>query len=378
MSGAHQPTAVAIRDDRLTGLFTLPYLEELLKRDWSVAQREKRSIAVFAIDIDALDLYNTTFGRAAGDSTIRRVAHVVSGCLRRSSDVTARIDGGSLIAFAPGLTTEQALRIGQLMAERVRDLRIHHPRSAVLRYVSVSVGVCAAVPDPADSPAGLVEKSQKQLQIAKKVGAQSGGVRLSPRPGAGNSCRAAGLASRANSRTARHHGVKDTGDFMQFTRAIVRPPAGTFAAGLSSAAEGPPDLDKALEQHAHYVQALRDCGLEVTSLEPDDAYPDSTFVEDTAIMTERGAIVMRPGAPSREGEVASMGGACEISIRSCPPSTLRAPWTAAISAKRTDIFSSACRRAPMSTARINWSGTCIGGDTLRASSTSGAMRRCCI
>ena len=170
LSGAHQPTAVAIRDDRLTGLFTLPYLEELLKRDWSVAQREKRSIAVFAIDIDALDLYNATFGRAAGDSTIRRVAHVVSGCLRRSSDVTARIDGGSLIAFAPGLTTEQALRIGQLMAERVRDLRIHHPRSAVLRYVSVSVGVCAVVPDPADSPATLLQKSQTQLQLAKKSG----------------------------------------------------------------------------------------------------------------------------------------------------------------------------------------------------------------
>jgi diguanylate cyclase (GGDEF)-like protein/PAS domain S-box-containing protein len=170
LSGAHQPTAVAIRDDRLTGLFTLAYLEELLKRDWSVAQREKRSIAVFAIDIDALDLYNATFGRAAGDSMIRRVAHVVSGCLRRSSDVTARIEGGSLIAFAPGLTTEQALRIGQLMAERVRELRIHHPRSAILRYVSVSVGVCAAVPDSADSSAGLVEKSQKQLQIAKKSG----------------------------------------------------------------------------------------------------------------------------------------------------------------------------------------------------------------
>jgi diguanylate cyclase (GGDEF)-like protein/PAS domain S-box-containing protein len=170
LSGAHQPTAVAIRDDRLTGLFTLPYLEELLKRDWSVAQREKRNMAVFAVDIDALDLYNTTFGRAAGDSTIRRVAHVVSGCLRRSSDVTARIDGGSLIAFAPGLTHEQALRIGQLMAERVRDLRIHHPRSVVLRYVSVSVGVAAAVPDPTDSPAELVQKSQQQLQVAKKSG----------------------------------------------------------------------------------------------------------------------------------------------------------------------------------------------------------------
>jgi diguanylate cyclase (GGDEF)-like protein/PAS domain S-box-containing protein len=170
LSGAHQPTAVAVRDDRLTGLYTLPYLQELLKRDWAIAQRERRSIAVFAIDIDSLDLYNATFGRGAGDSAIRRVAHCVSGCLRRSSDVTARIEGGSLMAFAPGLSLEQALALGQVMAERVRELRIHHPRSGVLRYISVSVGVCAAVPAPDEHPASLAEKSQLQLKLAKKSG----------------------------------------------------------------------------------------------------------------------------------------------------------------------------------------------------------------
>lgn len=170
LSGAHQPTGIAVRDDRLTGLFTLPYLQELLKRDWAIAQREHRSIAVFAVDIDALDLYNATFGRAAGDSAIRRVAHCISGCLRRSSDVTARIDGGSLMAFAPGLTIEQAFKLGELMAERVRELRIHHPRSAVLRYVSVSVGVGAAVPGADDEPSALLDNSQQQLKLAKKSG----------------------------------------------------------------------------------------------------------------------------------------------------------------------------------------------------------------
>jgi diguanylate cyclase (GGDEF)-like protein len=90
--------------------------------------------------------------------------------LRRSSDVTARIDGGSLIAFAPGLSIEQALRVGQLMAERVRDLRIHHPRSAVLRYISVSVGVCASTPGASDSPSELLQRAQQQLQFAKKSG----------------------------------------------------------------------------------------------------------------------------------------------------------------------------------------------------------------
>jgi dimethylargininase len=93
---------------------------------------------------------------------------------------------------------------------------------------------------------------------------------------------------------------------MNFTRAIVRPPAATFAGGLSSAAEGPPDIGRALEQHSAYVAALRGLGLEVTQLEPDAAYPDGTFVEDTAIVTGRGAVLTRPGAPSREGEVLIM------------------------------------------------------------------------
>lgn len=91
-----------------------------------------------------------------------------------------------------------------------------------------------------------------------------------------------------------------------FTRAVVRPPAGNFAAGLSSAAEGAPDLDRALEQHSQYVSTLRGCGLEVTCLQPDEVHPDATFVEDTAIVTARGAVLTRPGAPSRQGEVRSM------------------------------------------------------------------------
>ena len=56
------------------------------------------------------------------------------------------------------------------MAERVRDLRIHHPRSAVLRYISVSVGVCAAVPAPPTVLPIFLQKAQQQLQFAKKSG----------------------------------------------------------------------------------------------------------------------------------------------------------------------------------------------------------------
>jgi dimethylargininase len=91
-----------------------------------------------------------------------------------------------------------------------------------------------------------------------------------------------------------------------FTRAIVRPPAPNFAGGLRTAGLGTPDYALALKQHEGYCAALEQCGLTLTRLEPDHTYPDSTFVEDVAIVTDAFAILTRPGAPSRAGEVESM------------------------------------------------------------------------
>jgi dimethylargininase len=96
---------------------------------------------------------------------------------------------------------------------------------------------------------------------------------------------------------------------MRFTRAIVRPPAATFADGITAASLGPPDLALALEQHVAYCRALEDLGLSLVRLDPDPDFPDSTFVEDTAIVTTNGAILTRPGASSRAGEVAAVGAA---------------------------------------------------------------------
>lgn len=76
--------------------------------------------------------------------------------------------------------------------------------------------------------------------------------------------------------------------------------------GLTTAQSGKPDYPTALQQHARYVLALEECGLEVMVLEADEDYPDSTFVEDTALLTSRCAVLTRPGAPSRRGETAAI------------------------------------------------------------------------
>jgi dimethylargininase len=131
-----------------------------------------------------------------------------------------------------------------------------------------------------------------------------------------------------------------------FTKAIVRPPSAKFAEGLTTVDLGTPNYARALEQHAAYCEALERCGLTLTRLEADERYPDSTFVEDTAVIVgnptkqkparKQGlanddlsavnralsngrasapAVLTRPGAASRAGEVENIA---EVLTRFCP------------------------------------------------------------
>jgi len=94
--------------------------------------------------------------------------------------------------------------------------------------------------------------------------------------------------------------------FARFTRAILRVPGANFADGITAADEGPPQLERALEQHASYSDALRGLGLTLEILPADEGFPDGTFVEDTAIVMPKGAIITRPGADSRRGETGAI------------------------------------------------------------------------
>jgi dimethylargininase len=91
-----------------------------------------------------------------------------------------------------------------------------------------------------------------------------------------------------------------------FTHAITRRPAASITAGLRAVDTGTPDLGLMQSHHDAYVATLKGTGATVVELPPLEAYPDSVFVEDTALCLPQGAVVMRPGAPSRLGEAAEM------------------------------------------------------------------------
>lgn len=94
--------------------------------------------------------------------------------------------------------------------------------------------------------------------------------------------------------------------FVDFNRALVRKPARSVVGGLAATDRGPPSFAGVAQEHAAYARALEDAGVTVDHLPPLEAFPDSIFVEDAALVFPGAAIVLRPGAATRRGEAAEI------------------------------------------------------------------------
>lgn len=129
------------RDDPVTGLLNARAFRDVLARDWAVAAREKTSLALVAFTLDEFSAYFDVFGRHAADSCLRRVAQAIRRCLRRASDVAARIESGDsdhLVVLAHSSNEEAVTEFAGRISEAVRELGLHHPRSSRERFVTVS------------------------------------------------------------------------------------------------------------------------------------------------------------------------------------------------------------------------------------------------
>ena len=97
----------------------------------------------------------------------------------------------------------------------------------------------------------------------------------------------------------------------QFTHAICRIPANSIIEGLRAEDTGTPDAARFRSDHAHYMAVLERAGMKVDVLPALEEFPDSVFVEDPALCLPDLAVVLRPGAASREGEAAAIRPALE-------------------------------------------------------------------
>jgi diguanylate cyclase (GGDEF)-like protein len=164
------PGALAAAVDRSSGLSTPEHLLEVLRRDWSIAQRDGRTLTVMRIDVDGCREYHEVFGRGATENVLRQVGRTIAACMRRSSDVVARLADGEYLAFAVSMEPEAGRLHGERIVARVRDLAILHPRSPSGRYLTVSAGVVSTVPPREAGSEAMLEASQRAVAEARLQG----------------------------------------------------------------------------------------------------------------------------------------------------------------------------------------------------------------
>jgi diguanylate cyclase (GGDEF)-like protein/PAS domain S-box-containing protein len=159
-----------MREDRLTGLASRPWFEELLLREWAAAKREGRRLSLLLFDIDGLRTYNDTFNRSAGDSCIRQVARTIGSSYRRGVDVTGRWENGCIAVMVGQGAASAVSDYASVVAQRVIDLRIQNPRAATQKYITVTTGIAGCAPKRDTDIRALLLAAEDALREAKKEG----------------------------------------------------------------------------------------------------------------------------------------------------------------------------------------------------------------
>jgi diguanylate cyclase (GGDEF)-like protein len=147
------------RDDPVTGLLNRTAFRDVLAHDWAVAARERSSLALVSFKVEEFDAYLQVFGRHATDSCLRRVAQAIRRCLRRASDVAARVDDCTMMVLAHASSEAGVSEFAAKISSSVRELGIHHPRAKAARFVTVSHRICVTPADGNEKNAEAFLKS---------------------------------------------------------------------------------------------------------------------------------------------------------------------------------------------------------------------------
>lgn len=167
LKGALRDAQVRLRqldwNDGVTGLLSRKAFTQLVQRDWLIARRDEQRITVVVFQVEAFEKYRELYGKHAADSCIRKITHAITGALRRAGDVAGRISDDRFGVLIGGAESDKATEFARQIARKVRELAIHHPRSQVARFVTVSYGISSEIPSRKTSSCSLVAGAEAEL-----------------------------------------------------------------------------------------------------------------------------------------------------------------------------------------------------------------------
>ena len=159
--------------DPATGLHTQQHFQDFLEREWRRAARHRYCVAVIMIEIDHFRAYQERHGKPEGDACLKAVAGVLKPMIHRPGDVIARYGGAGKFGIVLGITDGTG---AMLLAERLRlaveSLKKPNPASPSTPFVTISLGVAAALPDRegAWQDIALIASAERALARAQEAG----------------------------------------------------------------------------------------------------------------------------------------------------------------------------------------------------------------
>nr|WP_246441440.1 sensor domain-containing diguanylate cyclase [Xanthobacter tagetidis] len=155
--------------DVLTGLANRRRFDQALTEHWAKSISGGGPVAVMLIDLDHFKAVNDTFGHAAGDECLRRVAAAVQEAMTPSADVAARYGGEEFAVLLPNATGEEAMAVARSMRRSLRMVdwtRI----DPLLDRLTVSIGICAVRRPSAIATVEAMKLADDMLYRAKNGG----------------------------------------------------------------------------------------------------------------------------------------------------------------------------------------------------------------
>lgn len=156
--------------DPLTGLTNRRMFEQSLVKEWSRLNRSASVLSLLSIDVDNFKALNDSQGHLRGDEYLIQVAAALGKFARRQVDVAARYGGEEFALILPATDAAGAAQIAESIRCAIAELRLPHPASAVVPFLTVSVGVATVTGDSNWSRKDLMAAADRALYRAKNAG----------------------------------------------------------------------------------------------------------------------------------------------------------------------------------------------------------------
>lgn len=162
--------------EKMAMLDGLTHLDNRRKFDMQFANEYRRALrdgtplSIALIDIDYFKLFNDNYGHAAGDKTLRLVADLLKGAMRRPSDMVARYGGEEFALILPNTHTQGAVSYCRQIIDLFNERKIVHAYSKVTNYVTLSIGGATFTNELVMEQHEVFEQVDNALYKAKELG----------------------------------------------------------------------------------------------------------------------------------------------------------------------------------------------------------------